>query len=72
MPNMRERFDKFQVTRIQNLKLFPWSLGDFLLIGDAAHTMNPFIGQGFNGSMEECELIDNLVAQLKGDWMTIP
>ena len=53
------------------MKCSPWYKGKFLLIGDAAKTMNIFIGQGFNGGMEECVLIDDLIDEFDGNWPKI-
>lgn len=43
------------------MKCYPWSVNNFLLFGDAAHVSNPFLGHGFNGAMEECVLITDLI-----------
>ena len=44
MPEMKEQYDKWSLTRFMNMKCYPWRIAKFLLIGDAAHTMNIFAG----------------------------
>ncbi len=42
----------------------PWNHGErLLLIGDAAHAMVPFHGQGLNCALEDCRLLDALLAE---------
>ncbi|CDW86973.1 UNKNOWN [Stylonychia lemnae] len=71
MPNMKEFYDNSQITRLLNMKCSPWNFGNLQLIGDSAHSMNPFSGQGFNGGMEECVLIADLLEKFKGNWSKI-
>ena len=45
----------------------PWQLrGDVLLLGDAAHAIVPFHGQGMNAAFEDCTDLDALVAESAG------
>ena len=45
-----------------------WHLGGrVLLLGDAAHAIVPFHGQGMNAGFEDCALLDGLLDQ-GGDW----
>jgi kynurenine 3-monooxygenase len=39
----------------------PWSAGRLLLIGDAAHAIVPFHGQGMNAAFEDCAVLDALL-----------
>jgi kynurenine 3-monooxygenase len=45
--------------------------GNVLLIGDAAHAIVPFHGQGMNLAFEDCALLDRLVKDLGTDWQRI-
>lgn len=47
----------------------PWAAGRALLIGDAAHAVVPFYGQGMNAAFEDCRL---LFETLSGDAATWP
>jgi len=40
-------------------------------MGDAAHTMFPFYGQGLNTSIEDCWMMDKLIDENRGDWKKI-
>lgn len=45
-----------------------WSSGDrLLLIGDAAHALTPFHGQGMNCAFEDCTVLHDLLQQ-HSDW----
>lgn len=47
----------------------PWSYGDrILLVGDAAHAVVPFHGQGMNAAFEDCAEMDRLLQQFGHDW----
>jgi kynurenine 3-monooxygenase len=53
-------------------KCRPWSDGEsVLLIGDAAHTMAPFYGQGMNCALEDCRVLMRSVERFIGDWPQI-
>jgi len=41
---------------------------NFLLIGDAAHAVVPFHGQGMNLAFEDCVVLDQVVADSQSDW----
>jgi kynurenine 3-monooxygenase len=45
--------------------------GNVLLLGDAAHAIVPFHGQGMNLAFEDCVLLERIVTQHRDDWPTI-
>lgn len=71
MPNLRELHSHMNICHFKNMRCGPWNINKFLLIGDSAHSMSPFVGQGFNAGMEECCLIDDLIDKHEGDWFKI-
>lgn len=51
------------------VKCFPWNAGGkALLLGDSAHAVVPFYGQGMNASFEDCRIIDEIVGEVGTDW----
>ena len=52
--------------------VFPWSFNNKVgLIGDAAHAIVPFFGQGMNCGFEDCAELNDLIAENDGDWSRI-
>ncbi|MEH2297462.1 FAD-dependent monooxygenase [Nostoc sp.] len=45
----------------------PWSVGRIVLVGDAAHGMPPFIGQGANQGFEDALVVTTLIAKIAED-----
>ena len=72
MPNLVEDFQKNPTGDLASVYCKPWHLGDkALLIGDAAHAVVPFFGQGMNASFQDCSTLAKLMGQNKNDWKTI-
>ena len=44
--------------------------GTLALVGDAAHAIVPFFGQGANCALEDCIEIDRCLTETGGDWRT--
>lgn len=54
------------------IKCFPWhAYGKVLLMGDAAHAVVPFYGQGMNCSLEDVVALDEIIDQYDGNWEKI-
>ncbi len=50
----------------------PWVINNKVaLIGDAAHAMVPFYGQGMNCGFEDCRELAELIDEHQGDWLKI-
>lgn len=45
--------------------------GNVLLLGDAAHAIVPFHGQGMNLAFEDCVLLDRIISEHQDDWPTV-
>ena len=43
----------------------------YCLIGDAAHAIVPFFGQGMNASFEDCEFLMQCLDEAQGRWETV-
>ncbi len=65
MPDYQEQFFQNITSSLVTIKCFPWSLGNFCLIGDAAHAIVPFFGQGMNCGFEDCRIFNSLIEENK-------
>ncbi len=50
------------------IKCFPWVKNNCVLIGDAAHAIVPFYGQGMNAGFEDCYVLNQLLDTHEDDW----
>jgi len=72
IPNLVEDFQKNSTGDLASVYCKPWHWGDkALLIGDAAHAVVPFFGQGMNASFQDCSTLAKLMGQNENDWKTI-
>lgn len=72
MPTYVEDFFSNPTSSLVTVKCFPWVREDkFALIGDAAHAIVPFFGQGMNCGFEDCRILDELIDKYNENWATI-
>lgn len=71
MPNLLGDFFENPTAPLGTVKCFPWHYkGNTLLMGDAAHAIVPFYGQGMNASFEDVVEFDKVLDQNLDNWET--
>jgi kynurenine 3-monooxygenase len=69
MPQMAKQFFDNPTGSMVTVKCSPWSAyGKTLLLGDAAHAIVPFFGQGMNCAFEDCTCFLDLLDKIGPDW----
>jgi kynurenine 3-monooxygenase len=72
MPNLVQEFFGNPTGHLSTIKCAPWYYKDqCLLIGDAAHGIIPFFGQGMNSAFEDCRILDELLSEYQDDWARV-
>ncbi len=72
MPTLAKDFFNNPTSSLVTIRCFPWVREDhFALIGDAAHAIVPFFGQGMNCGFEDCAVLDGLINKHDHDWKNI-
>ncbi len=69
IPDLVEQFQKNPLGSLKTIDGGPWFVDDqMLFIGDAAHGILPFLGQGMNCGFEDCQLLDALLDHFDDNW----
>ena len=64
MPDLVHEFMDHPLGRLGTVHSAPWHVGGrVLLLGDAAHAIFPFHGQGMNAAFEDCLVLDDLLGE---------
>lgn len=73
MPNLAEEFMGNPTDALLTVRTDPWHYQDkACLLGDSAHAIVPFYGQGMNAGFEDCMVLDELMSQhADADWHTL-
>jgi kynurenine 3-monooxygenase len=68
MPDFDDQWAANPVSSLATIRCYPWHRGKALLIGDAAHAIVPFFGQGLNAGFEDCRILTEILDTVAGDW----
>lgn len=69
MPNYLADFHNNPTSSLVTIKSDPWFINNVALLGDSAHGVVPFYGQGMNSGFEDCRIMDDLIELHNGeDW----
>lgn len=72
MPTLMHDFKNNPISSLVTVKCFPWTFDEKIaLIGDAAHAIVPFYGQGMNCGFEDCVVLNDLIEKHKENWPEI-
>jgi kynurenine 3-monooxygenase len=64
IPNIMEEFENNPTGKLGTVKCLPWHYkGNTLIMGDAAHAVVPFYGQGMNASFEDVVVLDQILEE---------
>lgn len=68
MPTFVEDYTRNPIGSLVTVRCSPWQQnGTAVLLGDAAHAIVPFYGQGMNAGFEDCRVLDELIERSDGD-----
>merc|ERR1712137_25966 len=62
MPNLVKEYFANPVGHLVTIKCSPWYSNNTVILGDAAHAIVPFYGQGMNASLEDVDVFDDLLS----------
>ena len=69
MPTLADDYFHNPTGSLVTVKCFPWSYKDKVcMLGDAAHAIVPFYGQGMNCGFEDCTVLDHLIGKHGDNW----
>jgi kynurenine 3-monooxygenase len=68
IPGYVEAFKQSPSSSLATIKCWPWVKNKVVLLGDAAHAIVPFYGQGMNAGFEDCRILNELLEQSGGVW----
>lgn len=72
IPDVADMFFENPTGSLVTVRCFPWSYKDtVMLIGDAAHAIVPFFGQGMNCGFEDCTVLNRLLDEYQDDWSKV-
>src|SRR2546423_828799 len=68
MPGLLDDFRQNPTGSLVTIRCAPWHYEDKVaLVGDAAHAVVPFYGQGMNAAFEDCVVLDECLAEFPND-----
>jgi len=71
IPHLASEFQAHPAGQLATVHASPWRVsGQVLLLGDAAHAIVPFHGQGMNAAFEDCVVLESLLDQ-SDDWKSL-
>ena len=71
IPDLEAEFNGNPTGQMSTIYAAPWRVGgQALLVGDAAHGIVPFHGQGMNCAFEDCRVLDDLLSE-GGSWSEV-
>ena len=69
MPNLMTDYMENPTSSLIMVRCTPWNYKeDVVLIGDAAHAIVPFYGQGMNCAFEDCTVFHEMHEEVGGNW----
>lgn len=71
IPDLLKDFRENPSSSLVTMRCFPWIKNKTMLIGDAAHAIVPFYGQGMNAGFEDCRVLNELLDACKDDWSAV-
>lgn len=72
MPTLTTDFFQNPAGHLGTVRCWPWNVGGrVLLLGDSAHAMVPFYGQGMNCAFEDVRVLDRLIEKHGPKWQTV-
>ena len=63
MPSLIQDFFKNPTSALVTVRCYPWHYENAVLLGDAAHAVVPFFGQGMNCGFEDVRIFNELMDQ---------
>ncbi|MDX1314728.1 MAG: NAD(P)/FAD-dependent oxidoreductase [Eudoraea sp.] len=70
--NLKKDFFENPTSALVTMKCYPWTYWDKVaLVGDAAHAVVPFFGQGMNAGFEDIFVLNQLMYKHGDDWEAI-
>ena len=72
IPNIKEEFANNPTGALGTVKCSPWSYQNkTILMGDSAHAIVPFYGQGMNASFEDVVVFDEILNEGLNSWEAV-
>lgn len=70
MPTYLRDFFKNPTSSLVTVRCYPWVIRNVALIGDAAHAITPFYGQGMNAGFEDAVILMELLEKHQYNWQS--
>ncbi len=71
IPDLVKQFQTNITSSLVTIRTAPWDYHNCLLLGDAAHAIVPFYGQGMNAGFEDCRLFIEWAEKFDYDWQRL-
>ena len=71
IPDFVDQYFASQPSSLVTISCFPWMCGNSMVIGDAAHAIVPFFGQGMNCGFEDVRILSQMLDEGGSDWHTV-